>query len=247
LKKNKILSPIERKHLFNALYAKYGKNPGFREKYTYVRKKYFWLIVVGGATFIKRLLDVILGSLLLIFFSPLMLVISALIKLPDGGPVFYISDRVGKWGREFRFIKFRTMVAGAENMKGSLIKQSDLKNSLTFKMKKDPRITFIGRILRKTSMDELPQLWNVVKGDMSLVGPRPPIPSEVAKYTLEQRSRLDVKPGLTCIWQVSGRSNIPFDKQIKLDLQYIDSQSLWLDLVLLLKTIPAVLFGRGAY
>ena len=124
---------------------------------------------------------------------------------------------------------------------------NDLKEGVTFKIKRDPRITWIGRILRKTSMDELPQLWCVLKGEMSLVGPRPPLPEEVSLYILQDRSRLDVTPGLTCIWQVSGRSEIPFSSQVKLDREYIESQSFWLDLKLLLKTIPAVILGRGAY
>jgi lipopolysaccharide/colanic/teichoic acid biosynthesis glycosyltransferase len=245
--KHKTLSGIERKHLFNALYAKYGKKQGFKEQFTYWRKKYFWLIIVGGTTLVKRFLDVSLSLLLLIVFAPFMLLITLIIKLTDNGPSFYISDRVGKWGKEFKFIKFRTMVLGADAMKESLWEENEIKDSTTFKMKRDPRVTLFGQLLRKTSLDELPQLWNILKGDMSLVGPRPPIPSEVAKYTLEERHRLDVKPGLTCIWQVSGRSDIPFEKQVKLDLQYIESQSLWLDILLLIKTIPAVLFGRGAY
>jgi lipopolysaccharide/colanic/teichoic acid biosynthesis glycosyltransferase len=139
------------------------------------------------------------------------------------------------------------MVVNAEKLKDTLLAQSDHKDSVTFKMKKDPRITWIGRIIRKASIDELPQLGCVLKGDMSLVGPRPPVPREVAQYTLADRRRLDVIPGLTCIWQVSGRGDIPFKEQVKLDLQYIESQSVWLDVKLLFKTIPAVLTGRGAY
>src|SRR5271166_5764761 len=125
--------------------------------------------------------------------------------------------------------------------------KNDHANSITFKMRNDPRVTWIGKIIRKLSIDELPQLWCVLKGDMSLVGPRPPVPSEVAEYTLRDRRRLDATPGLTCIWQVSGRGNIPFPKQVELDVQYIESQSVWLDVKLLLKTVPAVLLGKGAY
>lgn len=139
------------------------------------------------------------------------------------------------------------MVIDADQLKESLEPAKEFKDDVTFKIKKDPRVTRFGRFLRKTSLDELPQLWCVIKGDMSLVGPRPPLPSEVAKYTLEDRRRLDVLPGLTGIWQVSGRSDIPFEKQVKLDLQYIESQSIWLDIKILLKTIPAVLLGKGAY
>ena len=135
----------------------------------------------------------------------------------------------------------------AEEIKDQLLDQSDLGDSITFKMKHDPRVTRIGRFIRKFSIDELPQLWCVLKGDMSLVGPRPPVPREVAEYTLADRRRLDIIPGLTCIWQVSGRSDIPFDKQVELDVQYIESQSVAMDLLLLVKTIPAVLLGKGSY
>jgi lipopolysaccharide/colanic/teichoic acid biosynthesis glycosyltransferase len=139
------------------------------------------------------------------------------------------------------------MVMNAEQIRAELLAQSDLDDSITFKMKRDPRITWIGRIIRKLSIDELPQLWCVLRGQMSLVGPRPPIPSEVAQYSLSDRRRLEAIPGLTCIWQVSGRSDIPFPEQVELDVQYIASQSFWFDIKLLLRTVPAVLLGRGAY
>ena len=151
------------------------------------------------------------------------------------------------FGEEFNFPKFRTMVTNAEALKASLMKKSDLGESLTFKMKQDPRVTWIGRFLRRFSMDELPQLWCVFVGKMSLVGPRPPIPSEVSKYSVADRRRLDVPPGLTCIWQVTGRSDIPFEGQVRLDREYIDNRSIFLDLKLLAMTIPAVITGRGAY
>ena len=138
------------------------------------------------------------------------------------------------------------MVINAEEIKDRLLDQSDLGDSVTFKMKKDPRVTWVGRIIRKFSIDELPQLWCVLKGDISLVGPRPPVPREVAEYTLADRRRLDTTPGLTCTWQVSGRSDIPFEKQVEWDVKYIESQSLTMDLLLLLKTIPAVLLGKGS-
>jgi lipopolysaccharide/colanic/teichoic acid biosynthesis glycosyltransferase len=237
----------ERTRLLNALYLKYGKKQGFRQRFLYWRKKYSWMVIVGGANLLKRLFDLTVSVSALIVCFPLMVLISGIIKLSDGGPVFYISDRVGKWGKEFKFIKFRTMVNNADRMKMSLLNQNEFSEDITFKMKQDPRITRFGRFLRKTSLDEIPQLWNVIKGDMSLVGPRPPLPSEVARYTLEERRRLDIRPGLTCIWQVSGRSDIPFSKQVKLDLKYIESQSFWFDIKLLLKTIPAVLLGKGAY
>jgi len=139
------------------------------------------------------------------------------------------------------------MVIGADKMKDDLLEQNESDGGVIFKMKRDPRITRSGRIIRRFSIDELPQLINVIKGDMSLVGPRPPVPREVAEYTLEDRKRLHIKPGITCIWQVSGRSDIPFDKQVELDKQYIRSQSIFTDIIILLKTIPAVLGGKGAY
>lgn len=244
---HKRLLGAERTRLLEELYAKYGETQSLKKRWLYWRKKYSWLIIVGLSKFLKRFLDLVLGIILLILFLPIMLLISLIIKFIDMGPVFYITDRVGKWGREFPFIKFRTMVIHADQLKESLESAKEFKDDVTFKIKKDPRVTRFGRFLRKTSLDELPQLWCVIKGDMSLVGPRPPLPSEVAKYTLEDRRRLDVLPGLTGIWQVSGRSDIPFEKQVKLDLQYIESQSIWLDIKILLKTIPAVLLGKGAY
>jgi lipopolysaccharide/colanic/teichoic acid biosynthesis glycosyltransferase len=221
--------------------------PRWRQRARYLRKRYAWVAVVGGARAGKRLIDIAAAALLLIGLAPLFALVALLIKLTDGGPVFYWQTRVGRWGREFPFPKFRSMVVNAEQVRQQLLAQSDLGESITFKMKRDPRITWIGRILRKLSIDELPQLWCVLRGQMSLVGPRPPIPSEVARYSIADRRRLEVIPGLTCIWQVSGRSDIPFDQQVELDVQYIESQSLWLDVVLLLRTVPAVLLGRGAY
>lgn len=195
----------------------------------------------------KRFIDIVASLTLLVMLIPLFLIVSTLIKLTDGGPVFFWQIRVGRWGREFPFPKFRSMVVNAEKLKDNLLEQNDHGQSVTFKMKSDPRITWIGRIIRKFSIDELPQLICVLNGYMSLVGPRPPLPREVALYTLADRRRLDVIPGLTCIWQVSGRGNIPFHQQVELDVKYIESQSFWFDVKLLLKTIPAVLFGRGAY
>jgi lipopolysaccharide/colanic/teichoic acid biosynthesis glycosyltransferase len=213
----------------------------------FLRKKYSWLLVVGGARAVKRFVDIIFSLLLLLGLSPLFAVVALLIKATDGGPVFFWQTRVGRWGQEFDFPKFRSMVVNAENIKDSLLAQSQHADQRTFKMKDDPRITWIGRIIRRLSIDELPQLWSILVGDMTLVGPRPPVPREVALYTLKDRRRLDVTPGLTCIWQVSGRGDIPFPEQVQLDVQYIESHSLWLDIKLLLKTIPAVLSGRGAY
>lgn len=144
-------------------------------------------------------------------------------------------------------LKFRSMVADAEAQQAALAAANEMAGGVTFKMAHDPRVTRIGRILRKTSIDELPQLWNVLIGEMSLVGPRPPLPTEVDQYSLADRRRLEVIPGITCIWQVSGRSQIPFDQQVELDVAYIESQSFLTDLRILLQTIPALLFGTGAY
>jgi lipopolysaccharide/colanic/teichoic acid biosynthesis glycosyltransferase len=212
------------------------------------RKRLAWQVIIGGARALKRAIDVVASLGGLIALMPLFAAVAASIKLTDRGPVFYWQTRVGQWGREFDFPKFRSMVTNAEGLKDQLLAQSDHgAEGVTFKMKKDPRITWIGRIIRKLSIDELPQLWCVLKGDMALVGPRPPLPREVALYTLRDRRRLDVIPGLTCIWQVEGRGDIPFPEQVEMDIRYIESQSLWFDIKLLLKTVPAVLTGKGAY
>jgi len=196
---------------------------------------------------VKRILDITISALLLVVLMPLLLAITLLIKFTDGGSVLFLQVRVGKGGKKFLFPKFRSMRINAEEEQNALFNLNVHKNNLTFKVKNDPRITWIGYYIRKWSIDELPQLWCVIKGDMSLVGPRPPIPSEVEQYNLTEKHRLDVLPGLTCIWQVSGRSDIPFAKQVELDMQYIEQQSIWLDIKLLIKTIPAVLSGKGAY
>ena len=200
-------------------------------------------MVVGGAKLVKRGLDVAVSGLMLVLLLPLFALIALGIKLSDRGPILFWQLRVGRWGREFPFPKFRSMVPNAEQLQNIVV--SHHSDSKTFKAKNDPRVTRLGRVLRKFSLDELPQLWCVFKGEMSLVGPRPPLPSEVAQYSLADRRRLDVVPGLTCIWQTSGRSTLPFAQQLELDVQYIQSQSLWLDFKLLLKTIPAVLSGKG--
>jgi len=211
-------------------------------------KKNAWRWVTGITWVIKRSLDFFGALAGLIFLSPLFLAVALSIKLTDRGPVLFFQTRVGKWGEEFPFPKFRSMVTNAEELKTELMAQSDHgEESVTFKMKKDPRITWIGRIIRKLSIDELPQLWCVLTGKMSLVGPRPPTVAEVAHYSLRDRRRLDVTPGLTCIWQVSGRGDIAFDEQVELDIRYIESSSLKEDILILLKTVPAVLLGKGAY
>ncbi len=235
--------------LIEVLYRRYGaaSADSLSMRWKYWRKKYLWKLVVGSATLTKRLLDIVVAVVMLILLFPLFLGVAIAIKLTDRGPILFWQSRVGQWGHEFPFPKFRSMVTNAEALKDKLLAMNDHQNGVTFKMKKDPRITWIGRIIRKASIDELPQLWCVLNGQMSLVGPRPPVPREVALYTLRDRRRLDVKPGLTCIWQVSGRGDIPFPQQVELDVQYIESQSLWLDIVLLLKTAPAILIGKGAY
>jgi lipopolysaccharide/colanic/teichoic acid biosynthesis glycosyltransferase len=234
---------IEILHELSRLY----ETGGVAGRMRFLHKKYAWLAVVGGTRALKRAADMIVSATMLIMLAPLFTVVALCIKLTDNGPVLFWQKRVGLWGREFDFPKFRSMVMNAEQLKDSLLDLSEHTDQRTFKMKRDPRITWIGRIIRKFSIDELPQVWSVLKGDMSLVGPRPPVPREVALYSLEDRRRLDTTPGLTCIWQVSGRGDIAFPEQVELDVQYIESQSLWLDFKILLKTIPAVLSGRGAY
>ena len=241
------LKGCDKRTLLEELYQRYGSSQGWQQRLLFLRKKYSWLIVVSSTQWFKRFVDIVFSGILLVLLSPIFAVIALLIKSSDGGPVLYHQMRIGKWGTEFRMPKFRTMVMDADKLKEHLLSKNEHGNSITFKIKRDPRITRIGWFLRRTSLDELPQLWCVFKGTMSLVGPRPPLPSEVAAYTLEDRRRLDAIPGITCIWQVSGRADIPFAKQVRLDVQYIESQSFWLDLKLLLKTIPAVILGRGAY
>lgn len=207
-----------------------------------------WRTMAQGNNAIKRVMDISVSLIALLLLSPLFLVVALCIRLTDGGPALFWQARVGKWGRVFAFPKFRSMVTNAEALKAKLVEQNQHGGEgITFKMKRDPRITWIGRIIRRTSIDELPQLWCVLTGDMSLVGPRPAVVSEVNQYTLDNRRRLDIKPGLTCIWQVSGRSEIPFDQQCQLDVEYIEQQSTLADIQLLLKTIPAVITGKGAY
>lgn len=206
-----------------------------------------WEWTVSFAKFLKTFTDVLISLIMLFFLSPIFIVTAIIIYFTDPGPIFYIAPRVGLDGAEFGFIKFRSMFVNADKMKDRLLAQNESGDGVIFKMKNDPRVTRIGRFIRRFSIDELPQLINVLKGDMSLVGPRPPLPREVLEYTLEDRKRLHVKPGITCLWQIKGRSDIPFSQQVQLDMQYIRSQSLWQDILILLKTIPAVISGKGAY
>ena len=190
---------------------------------------------------IKRLIDIICSFMGLLAFSPLFIIIAIIIKFTSKGPVFFSQKRVGKYGREFDMYKFRSMVVNAEELKEKLAAQNEMSGPM-FKMKDDPRVTKVGKFIRKTSLDELPQLWNVLKGDMSLVGPRPSLPKEVAQFEDWMHRRLEVKPGLTCYWQVSGRNNIDFEDWMKLDIRYVEERNLFVDIKLIFKTI-FVLFG----
>jgi exopolysaccharide biosynthesis polyprenyl glycosylphosphotransferase len=201
--------------------------------------------LLGWQLVLKRMLDVVGSALGIVVSLPLMAVCALAIKLTSRGPIFFKQVRVGLHGRTFNMLKFRSMVVNAEAMKKSLADVNEVSGPV-FKMKNDPRVTRIGRFIRKYSIDELPQLINVLRGDMSVVGPRPPVPDEVAKYEPWQRRRLSVRPGLTCIWQVSGRNQISFEDWMVLDMQYIDHWSLARDFNLIFKTVPVVFTGRGA-
>ncbi len=199
-----------------------------------------------GDLILKTIFDFTVAITCLIILSPLLMLIALLIKVTSPGPVLYVQKRVGKGGKIFNFYKFRTMRKGADKMLTELKKFNDA-DKVIFKMKNDPRVTILGRILRRTSLDEIPQLINVIKGDMSLVGPRPPIPEEVAEYQDWQLRRLDVIPGITGLWQVSGRSNLSFEEMVKLDLFYIENWSLSFDIKILFQTVKVVIAGTGAY
>jgi lipopolysaccharide/colanic/teichoic acid biosynthesis glycosyltransferase len=210
-------------------------------------KTLLWRFNFNAYAGLKRGLDVSLAMLVLVALSPLLLLVALAIRLESSGPILFHQVRVGYRGQPFKFWKFRSMYPDAEQRLRQLEHANEMQGGVLFKMKKDPRITRVGRFIRKFSIDELPQLWNVLNGDMTLVGPRPALPHEVARYSVSDRERLDAKPGLTCIWQVSGRSDIPFEQQVKLDLRYIYFKSLKQDMKILLQTIPAVFTGRGAY
>ena len=196
----------------------------------------------------KQALDLLVVVPALLLLSPLFGVVALAIRCHDGGPALFWQRRVGRDGVDFAFPKFRSMRVDAEAARLALAASNQHgADGVTFKMQRDPRITPVGRLIRRFSIDELPQLWCVLRGTMSLVGPRPPLLGEVARYTLADRQRLAVTPGLTCIWQVNGRSEVPFAQQVQMDLDYIRKPSLWADILLLLKTLPAVIRGRGAY
>jgi len=194
---------------------------------------------------LKRLLDIGVSSVGLLVLSPLLLLLALLVRLTSPGPILYRQTRCGLAGRRFTLFKFRTMVANAQALREDLEPLNEMDGPV-FKIAEDPRCTSLGRFLRKFSLDELPQLWNVLRGDMSLVGPRPPLPEEVGQYEPWQRRRLRARPGLTCLWVLEGRSRLNFRQWVELDLQYIENWSLWLDLKILLRTIPIVLLARGA-
>lgn len=210
--------------------------------------KYDILTIANGpdrilGLIVKRLLDVVLAALALVALAPVLALIAVAIKLEDGGPVFFRQTRIGLHGRRFRIVKFRTMVPDAEAGLADLA-HLNLISGHAFKVADDPRLTRVGRVLRRTSLDELPQFWNALRGEMSIVGPRPPLPSEVAGYDLWHRRRLSMKPGITGLWQVSARLEAEFDRWVELDLNYIDRWSLWLDLKIMIRTLPAMLSGR---
>jgi exopolysaccharide biosynthesis polyprenyl glycosylphosphotransferase len=206
-----------------------------------------WKAVIFLAHGLKRAFDIAASGAALLAASPVFALTALAIKIEDGGPIFFRQMRVGYRGKPFGMWKFRSMVVDAEALKAKLEAQNEMHGGVIFKMKNDPRITKVGHFIRKYSIDELPQFWNVLTGDMSVVGPRPALAKEVAAYSPEDRQRLLAKPGITCLWQVGGRSEIDFAGQVRLDVQYIRSSSLWTDIKLLFRTIPAVLMGKGAY
>ena len=211
-----------------------GLRVDFEYKYENERKSDFY-------KFCKRGIDVIVAGVGLILLSPIITIVACAIKLTSKGPIFFLQKRVGKNGELFNMYKFRSMVVNAEELKEKLKHKNEMSGPM-FKMKDDPRVTKVGKFIRKTSLDELPQLWNVLKGDMSLVGPRPSLPKEVEQFDSWMFKRLTVRPGLTCYWQVSGRNNIDFEDWMKLDVKYIEERNLWIDIKLIFKTV-GVLFG----
>jgi exopolysaccharide biosynthesis WecB/TagA/CpsF family protein len=237
-----LTTPAQEASVLNHFNKLDGASPGLLS----LRRVYWKWLRVSAAVF-KRLIDVLAGTFLLLVLSPVFILMIPMIRLESPGPAFYSQMRVGFRGKMFKLWKFRSMHQDAEARREALEKENEMSDGVIFKMKQDPRITRMGRVIRKMSIDELPQLWNVIKGDMSLVGPRPALASEVELYSIEDRVRLMAKPGLTCIWQVTGRSEIPFPQQVKLDEEYLYRQSLATDIKLLFQTIPAVIRGRGAH
>ncbi|MBO4512233.1 MAG: sugar transferase [Victivallales bacterium] len=206
-----------------------------------------WRFTVAFSYLVKRVADFTIALILLLLLSPFLVLVGLIVKLTSEGPIIFSQTRVGRFGKHFRMYKFRSMYKDAEKHKDELMQQGKSEDKLRFKDKNDPRITPFGRLIRKTSIDELPQLVNILLGDMSLVGPRPPTPDEVRNYKLDYRKRFNVIPGITGLWQVSGRSDVQTPEQMELDKKYIASRSVWFDACIILKTIPAIITGRGAY
>ncbi len=220
------------------------KNPSVGQR---MRVRMIWWVIRSKiADNVKYLFDFLIAFVAMLALSPVMIITALLVKVTSPGPIFFKQERVGKWGEPFYCYKFRSMYIDAEARKAELMAVNEADGPV-FKMKNDPRITPVGRIIRKFSIDELPQLYNVLRGDMSLVGPRPAVPKEVAEYSYDQLQRLGAIPGITGLQQVSGRSDLDFKRWVELDLQYIEEQSLWTDIKILLRTIPAVIFARGSY
>jgi exopolysaccharide biosynthesis polyprenyl glycosylphosphotransferase len=203
--------------------------------------------IQGGQLLAKRGIDILAGAFVLMVASIPMAIIALLVRFSSKGPILYRQTRVGKDGQEFTLVKFRCMVNDADEMRAQLMEQHSIQDPRLFKLRDDPRLTRVGRILRRWSLDELPQFWHVFWGQMSLVGPRPQMPSEVEAYEEWHQQRLAVTPGLTGLWQVNGRSNLSFDEMVRLDLYYAEHWSPWLDMKIVLRTVPAVILGRGAY
>lgn len=243
-----------RERMMDRLLATQSPWGRFRLNTYVVWKRVAWTVVVRSTLVLKRAIDIVASIVAILLLAPVFVGIAILVKL-DGGPVFFRQTRIGLLGREFKMLKFRSMVVDAEARLKSIAHLNEHPAGVMLKFSNDPRVTRVGRVLRKSSLDELPQFWNVLVGDMSLVGPRPPIPREVALYSQADRRRFLVKPGITCLWQVGeregglfeigNRHNIDFPEQVSLDVRYIESQSLFRDLWILAKTIPAILFGRG--
>lgn len=206
-----------------------------------------WLALLSLRAAAKRVLDITGAAAGLTLLAPLLLVTAGAIRIESPGPVLFRQVRIGKRGRPFTMFKFRSMRVSAEAEKTALSEANESADGVLFKMKRDPRVTRVGRLIRRLSIDELPQLLNILRGDMSIVGPRPALPSEVEQYDLEARKRLQTKPGLTCLWQISGRSELAFSEQIDLDLRYLQTRSLAKDIEIIAKTVPAVITGKGAY
>ncbi|MCG5054378.1 MAG: sugar transferase [Myxococcales bacterium] len=203
---------------------------------------------VGLGPFVRRTCDIVVTGVALLMLAPLFAATVVAVRFSSRGPAFFSQERLGRGGRPFKLWKFRTMICGADKLKSALaVAQQGVTDGVRFKIRRDPRVTPVGRILRRFSIDELPQLWNVFRGDMTLLGPRPPVWREVALYSPRALRRLEAKPGLTCLWQVGGRSDLSFEQQVELDLQYIDRTTVTEELTILGKTVPAVLTGRGAY